>query len=600
MFDPYRFGDFAFDLEAHLLEIARNLQAQTYRPQPLRTIDVPKSTLSVRPGSVLAIEDKIVLFALACLIAPPLDRLLPRSVYSWRVKTTAKRDELFEDHEILQLPFLKRVTIQTRVEFVEPWYGQWPRFVEESRLAYEKDGFQYLVLSDIVSYFENVDHVVLRDLLLRHLPRQVRLVNFLIGLLGQWTWPTLHGSPSGRGIPQGFGVSSFLGNIYLLPLDDAFTRMARRGGVRYLRYMDDVKVLARDPATAREALFLMNEVLRSLRLNIQASKTRIFEGQEAKDELWDDRLEAVNALVKETESKNRLSATQRRNYAAQLRVHVREVKGKKGIIRDRELRLFRRLVTGYAMLRHPGVLSLLLQQLDRNPDARLLNSAIRYVRVQPRNLRRIAAALLRLLQKAEGLFPYQTAHLLLGLRYVRDPGAVAFREARVLMSRKSEHPYVRQQAALLLAVRALRPRELKGACKRFERETEVEVRLALMKCLVQLPKDELRILGRQLLLRTDPREQRLGRFLYGLLHDRERGLEQVKSLFRDFREDALLERFFEVDALAKAEASEVRQAVVDGLRRNRRFVRRPRLRERLDRVLELAESDVPTQEATPE
>jgi len=33
-------------------------------------------------------------------------------------------------------------------------------------------------------------------------------------------------------------------------------------------------------------------------------------------------------------------------------------------------------------------------------------------------------------------------------------------------------------------------------------------------------------------------------FLYGLLHDRERGLDQVKSLFLGFREDVLLERRF--------------------------------------------------------
>jgi len=59
MFDPYRFSDFAFHLDDHLNGIARSLKLGSYHPKPLQTIDVPKSSLSVRPGSVLSIEDKI-------------------------------------------------------------------------------------------------------------------------------------------------------------------------------------------------------------------------------------------------------------------------------------------------------------------------------------------------------------------------------------------------------------------------------------------------------------------------------------------------------------------------------------------------------------
>ena len=86
MFDPYRFSDFAFRLDVHLQGIQRNLKAKMYHPNPLLTIDVPKSSLAVRPGSVLSIEDKIVMFAIAILIAPILDKKLPDTVYSWRLK----------------------------------------------------------------------------------------------------------------------------------------------------------------------------------------------------------------------------------------------------------------------------------------------------------------------------------------------------------------------------------------------------------------------------------------------------------------------------------------------------------------------------------
>jgi len=263
MFDPYRFSDFAFRLEDYLNSIARSLKSGTYHPSPLQTIDVPKSSLSVRPGSVLSIEDKIVMFAIACLIAPHLDKKLPDTVYSWRVKKGESKKELFGDHEILKYPFLKRTTIQKRVDFVEPWYGVWPQFVKDLEVAYEKDGYRFMVVSDIVAYFENIDLSLLRDLLLHHLPRQPRIINFLITLLEYWSWPAVHGGVSTRGIPQGNGVSSFLGNIYLLPLDMAFKKVCARCDTKYLRYMDDVKVMAKDIHVARESLFLMNEKLRS-------------------------------------------------------------------------------------------------------------------------------------------------------------------------------------------------------------------------------------------------------------------------------------------------------------------------------------------------
>ncbi len=588
MFDPYRYADFAFSLDDHLRAIGSAVKSGSYRPQPLRSIDVPKSSLSVRPGTVLAIEDKILLFAIACLIAPKLDRLLPETVYSWRVKKDPKKGDLFEDHEILKFPFLKRSTIEARVELIEPWYDLWPQFVKKAQHAYEKEGYRFLVVSDISSYFENIDLLVLRDLLLRHLPGQVQLVNFLFMLLSHWTWPTVHGTPSARGIPQGFGVSSFLGNVYLLPLDQAFLPAMSKGTVRYLRYMDDIKVLTKDFRAARDALFRMNEVLRSLRLNIQGAKTRILEGEEVREELYDPRFAEVDALVREIGTKHTLTAKERGDYAGKLGKHLRRVRGRRRLVKDRELRLFRRLITGFSLLQHPGVLGAVLAQLERNPDARLLASASKYFRSQPRNLSRIPRALMDLLARASSLFPYQTAQVLLTLRYVRKIPSNAWRDARRLLAARREHWYVRQQAASLLAVKELRPRELQSLRRQYLAEDNVEVKLGLIRPLVQIPGPELRELAREMVMSIEPRLQRLGRFLSGLLLDGQRGTEQATALFRQFREDVLLDRLFEIEALSKAEDPGVRLRIARDLGQIVARVRRPELAARLDAIRQRA------------
>ena len=191
MEDPFRYGDFANRLEAHLINLSQNLSSNSYHPKPSLNIDVPKSTLSVRPGSVLAIEDMIVLFAIIYLIAPNLDKKLPKSVYSYRLKVKPRKDELFYDHEILKFPFLKKETIQRKIEILQPWYGTWPKFIEDVKYAYEKEDYKFLVISDIASYFENIDLTILRDILIINLPKQLPIINFLINLYRYWSWPAI-------------------------------------------------------------------------------------------------------------------------------------------------------------------------------------------------------------------------------------------------------------------------------------------------------------------------------------------------------------------------------------------------------------------------
>jgi len=591
MFDPYRFSDFAFRLDEHLEQIARSIRSGTYHPNPLLTIDVPKSSLSVRPGSVLAIEDKIVMFAIASLIAPRLDKNLPDTVYSWRVKKGTNSKRLFEDHEILKLPFLKRSTIRKRVAFVEPWYGVWPRFIKDLEVAYEEDGYRFMVISDIVAYFENIDLSILRDILLRHLPKEPRIINFIVSLLEHWCWPSIHGAPSVRGIPQGNGVSSFMGNVYLLPLDIAFQRFCERHKAKYLRYMDDVKVLARDEHVARDALFLMNEELRKLRLNIQAAKTRLLRDEEIREEFFDERLDRVNEVIAEIQKKNTLSIAERRIFAKRLKAELKKIKGRRGVIRNKELRLFRRLITGFTLLGDSGMVSTVLNQVGKNPDSRLLNSAVRYLRYRNRNLRTICGSMARLLIEDKLLFPYQEAHCLMVLRYQRNVEAQLWGEAKKRLRRKQEHWYVRQWAAQLISMKRLSKRELDSLRTLISHEDNTEVKRALAQALAQLPQNDLIVLSQELLYEVDPKLQRLGRYFHGMLFDEKPALRQLKSLFRDFREDRLIDRLYEVEVISKADSQKVRAEVLKQLKKVVGLVRRPILSERVEAIISRIETE---------
>jgi hypothetical protein len=585
IFDPYRFSDFAFYLDDHLNGISHNLKSGSYYPKPLQTIDIPKSSLSVRPGSALCIEDKIIMFAIACVVAPHLDKKLPDTVYSWRLKKGQSKKELFEDHEILKYPFLRRTTIQRRLNFVEPWYGVWPRFIKELEAAYETDGYNFMVESDIVAYFENIDLGLLRDLLLHYLPKQPRVINFMIGLLEYWSWPAIHGGLSTRGIPQGNGVSSFIGNIYLLPLDKAFQRFCKIRDIKYLRYMDDVKVMAKDIRVARDALFLMNEKLRELHLNIQGAKTRILQYQEIRNELFDERLDKVNEVIAEIKKKRSLTNTERSTFVDLLKIELKKVKGRKGIIRDKELRLFRRLITGFTLLRHSGMVRIVLDQLERNPDFRLLNSAARYLRSQVKNIKSISDKISTFLMEDQLLFQYQEAHCLMALRYQRDVTSGMWKEAKNRLRSKREHWYVRQQAALLISQKDLSNKELKSLRDLADKENNAEVKRALVQVLAQLPQKDLEAFTKQLLFESDPKCQRLGTYYYGLLFEKDRGKEQLDYLFNNFQEDILVDRLYQMEVLSKAKNQEIHTILLSKLRKVSKSIQRPILRKRIELMI---------------
>jgi hypothetical protein len=172
------------------------------------------------------------------------------------------------------------------------------------------------------------------------------------------------------------------------------------------------------------------------------------------------------------------------------------------------------------------------------------------------------------------------------MRYMRHLPPEAWSEARHQVKLRKCHWYVRQQAAMLLALKRLSPRELSSVEEMYDKEQNPEVKRTLLQALTQLPRKQLGEIVRQLLFVADPKLQRVGRFYYGTLFDRNKGLEQIKSIVGDFREETLLERFYEIEVLSKAKDPGVRGRLLDELIRRRREVHRPLLQTRVRQTIE--------------
>ena len=129
--------------------------------------------------------------------------------------------------------------------------------------------FRFVARVDIASYYNSINHAVLEEIL-RRLPQ---IDNELKGLVSQFL-QVPDRRQTGVGMVAGSCLSPLLGALYLLPLDQAMEPSATRGQIFYVRYMDDIIILAKTRHHLRSALRKMFAVLKILKLKIHSRQKR--------------------------------------------------------------------------------------------------------------------------------------------------------------------------------------------------------------------------------------------------------------------------------------------------------------------------------------
>ena len=219
----------------HYLDtLHRKLREGTYRPKPVRRVEIPKPAGGIRKLGIPAIFDRVCQQALVQRMEPIFEPTFADCCFGYRP-------------------------------------GRSPHMALREVWKALKAGYEWVVDADLRQFFDTIEQERLVDLVAEEISdgRVLRLIRDILGsgaLQGNCWQPTL------TGVPQGGVVSPLWSNIFLTPFDRAMTA----AGYVMIRWADDFVILCRTRAEANRVLISARRFLdEQLGVELHPQKTQV-------------------------------------------------------------------------------------------------------------------------------------------------------------------------------------------------------------------------------------------------------------------------------------------------------------------------------------
>lgn len=195
-------------LKANKEELVSSLMDGSYRPNPVKRVEIPKDGGKMRLLGIPTVVDRMVQQAINQVLTPVYERQFSRTSYGFRPKRSC-HDALRETQKIIN------------------------------------EGYIYVVDLDLERFFDTVSHSKLMEVLSRTV-KDGRVVSLIHKYLRSGVMNKGVFEANDEGTPQGGPLSPLLSNIVLNELD----KELERRGLPFVRYADDSMIFCKSKRAA--------------------------------------------------------------------------------------------------------------------------------------------------------------------------------------------------------------------------------------------------------------------------------------------------------------------------------------------------------------